>query len=130
VAIWLDSLALPDGLLWVDEYAADAVTQTVRRRLSGALSIYPRGNVAGRPITLQAGADHWMTRAQADALAALAVVPGAVYTLRFAARDGAPEFAVVFRHDDPPALELAPLVGYADPDSADPYVGTLKFLSV
>ena len=130
MSITLDSLELPSGLMWADEFADDSVMQAVRRRLNGALSIYPRGNVAGRPITLQAPADHWLTRAQAEALAAMAVVPGATYTLTFGDRAGSPSFSVVFRHNDPPALELAPMIGYADPADDDPIVGTIKFLTV
>jgi hypothetical protein len=128
--IQLDTLALPDGLLWSDEFAADAVSQSMRRRLNGAVTLYPRGNIAGRPITLEARADQWITRAQAEALLELAAAPGAVYTLQFTARVGATSFSVVFRHHDPPALDLAPLIDYADPDADDPIVGTIKLLTV
>jgi hypothetical protein len=126
----LATLALPDGLAWIDEFADDAVAQTMRRRLDGGITLYPRGNIAGRPITLEARADHWLTRAQAEALLALAAAPGALYDLQFTARLGAPSYRVVFRHHEPPALELRPLVDYADPRADDPLVGTIKLLTV
>jgi hypothetical protein len=130
MAIQLDTLALPDGLLWSDEFAADAVSQSMRRRLNGAVTLYPRGNIAGRPITIEARADQWITRAQAEGLLLLAAAPGAIYDLTFSARIGAPTFRVAFRHHDPPALELTPLVDYADPLDDDPIVGTIKLLTV
>ena len=130
MTILLATLSLPPGLAWIDEWATDAVAQTMRRRLDGGVTLYPRGNIAGRPITLQAGPDHWLTRAQAEALLELAAAPGAVYTLTFPLRLGAPSYSVAFRHHEPPALDLRALVDYADPRADDPVVGTLKLLTV
>jgi len=124
--ITLDALTLPAGLVWVDEWDADAVQQTVRRRLDGGLSIFPRGNVAGRPITLEATPDHWLTRTQAEALAALAAVPGQRMTLTL---HGA-TYSVAYRHQDAPALELRPLIDYADPLPDDPVIGRVKLMTL
>ncbi|MCK7574609.1 MAG: hypothetical protein MZV65_00915 [Chromatiales bacterium] len=68
--ILLDALELPD-LTWTDPFDSRAVSVVTRRRLNGALTIFPRPLVGGRPITLEAPADQPLTHAQAVALAAL-----------------------------------------------------------
>ena len=124
--IQLDTTTLPDGLDWPDEFDTGVVGQSVRRRLDGGLVVYPRALAAGRSITLIAPADQPLTRAQALALESLAAVVGASYSM---ALRGA-VFQVMFRHHDPPALDLAPLVDYADPVDSDFVVGTVKLFTV
>ncbi|AFL76243.1 hypothetical protein [Thiocystis violascens] len=124
--IQLDTLTLPDGLDWPDEFDTSAIGQSVRRRLDGGLVVYPRALAAGRSITLVAPNDQPLTRAQAAALEALAAVVGASYALTL--RDES--FQVMFRHHDPPALDLTPLVDYADPIDSDFVVGTVKLFTV
>lgn len=124
--IHLDTLILPDGLDWPDEFDTSVIGQSVRWRLDGGLVVYPRTLAAGRSITLVAPADQPLTRAQALALVALASVVGASYPLSLR---GA-VFQVMFRHHDPPALDLAPLVDYADPVDSDFVVGTVKLFTV
>jgi hypothetical protein len=124
--IRLDTLDLPDGLDWPDEFATGTIGQSVRRRLDGGIVVYPRALAAGRSITLVAPNDQPLTRAQAAALEALAAVVGASYTLTL--RDAA--FQVMFRHHDPPAIDLTPLVDYADPIDDDVVVGTIKLFTV
>lgn len=126
MSITLASITLPAGLRWIDEFDADAVQQSVRRRLDGGLTIYPRGNVAGRPITLEATEDQWLTRAMAESLASLALAPG--QTMPLAIRGAT--YSVLFRHQDPPALDLRPLVDYADPAADDPIVGRVKLMTI
>jgi hypothetical protein len=126
MSIQLDTITLPDGLLWLDEFEPDAVAQTMRRRLDGGVTLFPRGNIAGRPITLEAGPDQWLTRSMAEGLAALAGIPGQQMTLTLRSAS----FTVVFRHHDPPALELRPLIDYADPADDDPMIGRIKLLTL
>jgi len=130
--ITLDALALP-GLAWTDEHRSAAVAQTTVRTLSGGVTIYAAGLAAGRPITLEAQADQgWLTREQADALLAMAAVPGRrmMLAIRGAAR------VVVFDHANPPAVDLHPLVWRNDDEAAAGavatrlYTGTLKLLTV
>lgn len=129
MSITLGPVTLPAGLLWSDEYQDQPIAQTIRRRLDGGLAVYAHANLAGRPITLTTGADQWLTRAQGDALAALAAVPGALYTLTFSNRT-ATTFTVAWRHQDAPALDLQPLIDYADPVTTDLLVGTIKLMTV
>ncbi len=126
MTILLATLALPDDLLWADEYGPAPVLQTARRRLDGGTRLYVRLLFGGRPVTLIAAEDAWLTRAQADALTALAAVPGADYPLSLRGQS----FQVAFRHDEPPALELRPLIDYADADPDDPVIGTIKLIAL
>lgn len=124
--IQLATLALPDGLAWPDEFDTRDIGQAVRQRLDGGVVIYPRKLSAGRPITLIAPADQPITRAQGQALASLAAVPGEVYALSLRGTT----FAVMFRHHDAPALDLAPLIDYSDPIDEDYLVGQIKLFTV
>jgi hypothetical protein len=126
MTILLAHIALPAGLRWIDEFDDQAVTQSVRRRLDGGLTIYPRGNVAGRPITLEATEDQWLTRTQAEGLAGLASAPGMILALSLRGVG----YSVLFRHQDPPALELRALVDYADPRADDPVIGRIKLMTI
>lgn len=124
--IRIDTIALPDGLFWSDEFAPLAVAHALKRRLDGGIVVYPRLLTAGRDITLVASDDYPITRAQAAALNALAAQVGASYALTL--RDAA--FQVMFRHQDPPALALAPWIDYADPIASDALTGTIKLFTV
>lgn len=126
MSIVLATLTLPDGLRWVDEYATVPVAQTVRARLDGGWAVYPRAVTGGREITLVAPEDHWLTRAQADALAVMAAVSGASYVLSLRGTS----YTVLFRHHDPPALDLQPLVDWGDAQNADPIIGTIKLMTL
>lgn len=123
----LDGIALPTGLVWLDEFAVETVSQTVRRTLDGGLVVFYAGVRAGMPITLQSEADAgWLTRAQVNALAVRAASPGGVYVLQI--RDQV--FSVMFRHHDPPAFEAKPLIPRANPSADDFYLATLKLMTV
>lgn len=123
----LDTLPLPDGLLWPDEYTAQTVTQTRRRTLDGGQVVFYAPLTAGRTITLESGPDTgWLTKTQVEALAALAQSPGAVYPLSIRGQS----HRVLFRHDDPPAFEASPLIPFANPAPGDFYLGKIKLVTV
>lgn len=125
--IRLDSLRLPDGLVWSDEFASNSVSQTVRRTLDGSLVVFYGRMRAGLPITLASEPDSgWLTRTQVEALKLLADSPGGVYALDLRGRT----FAVMFRHQEPPAFEAQPLVALAYPQPGDFYLATLKLMTV
>jgi len=123
----LDTLPLPPGLVWTDEHTSASVAQTMRRALDGSLVVYYAGLVAGRPITLESTETAgWITRAQADALAALAASPGAVYTLTLRGQ----AYQVMFRHHEPPAFSASGLWPYANPQAGDYYRAVIKLMTV
>jgi hypothetical protein len=122
-----DTVVLPDDLLWVDEFDWARVEQRSEHTISGALLIEAAARQAGQPITLQAGADYaWTLRSDLLLLAAWKALPAAVMALVL--RDAAP-VNVVFDHARN-AVEARPVVDYAEPEAADPYVVTLRFIKV
>ncbi len=123
----LDGIALPTGLVWLDEFTIEPVAQNVRRTLDGGLVVFYAGLRSGMSITLQSETDAgWLTRAQVEALAVRAVSPGGVYPLLI--RDQS--YQVMFRHHDPPAFEAKPLIARLNPDASDYYLATLKLMTV
>lgn len=125
--IRLDNVVLPDGLVWTDEFAAQAVAQTVRRTLDGSVVVFYGQHSGGLPITLESEPDAgWLTRTQVEALKLRADSPGGIFTLELRGQ----VFQVMFRHHEPPAFEAKPLVALAHPQPGDFYLATLKLMTV
>jgi hypothetical protein len=125
--IQIDHVVLPDGLVWTDEFAAQAVAQTVRRTLDGSMVVFYGQTSGGLPITLESEPDAgWMTRAQVEAVKLLADSPGGVFSLELRGKT----YQVMFRHQDPPAFEAKPLIPLANPQPGDFYLATLKLMTV
>lgn len=123
----LDTVALPDGLVWTDEFAAQTVAQTVRRTLDGSLVVFYGQHSGGLAITLESEPDAgWLTRTQVEALKLRADSPGGIFTLELRGQ----VFQVMFRHHEPPAFEAKPLVALANPQPGDFYLATLKLMTV
>ena len=128
LAVGLLSVTLPPDLEWADEDQWSPVQQKVERTLTGALIVDTGALLSGRPISLrpvdQSAA--WMTRTTLAQLQAWASVPGQqmTLTLRGVAR------AVVWRHQDPPALKAEPVVQYADVVSGDFYLAYLNLMEI
>lgn len=124
----LDTVQLPRGLVWVDEFDWRPVQASTEYTLGGALVYDSATRLAGRPITLQASDDAgWlgMTRAVVQAVYALAEAPGAVYLLTLA--DGR-SFDVSFAPDNP--FEARPVARPELPGPEHPYVTTLRLIEV
>jgi hypothetical protein len=125
--IQLGSVVLSPSMLWVDRDSFSPVAQTMKRTLGGTLVLFSRALSAGRPITLEAQQDTgWITRDMLDGLTTMASTPGGVYTFEYHGFFS----SVVFRHDDPPAVEFSPIQPRAVPLSGDYYTGALKLLTV
>ncbi|MDP2431969.1 MAG: hypothetical protein Q8O33_08045 [Pseudomonadota bacterium] len=125
--IRLDTVVLPDGLVWTDEFAAQSVAQTVRRTLDGSVVVFYGQHSGGLPITLESEPDAgWLTRAQVEALSLLANSPGGTFTLELRGQ----VFRILFRHHEPPAFEAKPLFNLANPQPGDFYLATLKLMTV
>jgi len=122
------TITLPGDLLWQDEYAWQPVVQESAHSIAGALVVESAARLAGRPITL-AGDDDlaWIERGTLQQLRAWAATPGKTMTLTLA--DGR-VFAVVWRHQDAPALEARPVLHRAPASADDEYVVTIKLMEV
>ena len=124
--IQLDTLLLPNGLVWTDEFAP-SVPQTTLRTLDGSLVVFHGQHSAGLPITLESEADAgWLTRVQVEGIAVLAAVPGGIFSLLLRGQT----HQVMFRHQEPPAFEAKPLINRASPQAGDYYLVTLKLMTI
>ena len=127
IALQIDLLPLNPALVWTDRDNWQPVAQTARPTLDGGLAVFHQPLTAGRPITLQSTeSSGWVDRQTLDALQALASVPGSLHTLTI----GTQTFTVLWRHDDPPAIQAEPLVARISPDAGDWFRVTLKFTAL
>ena len=123
-------LPLDADLFWADENRYSPVKQSVDESLTGALIVQVDGDAArpGRPITLQPEDDFsaWMIREDLDTLNEWGAIPGAEFelTLRGVV------YPVMFRHQEPPAIDAKPVVHFSDVQATDYYLVTLKFMTV
>lgn len=116
----LGSLTLPDDPIWVNEFDWTPVEQNSNYSLTGASIVQVSVKQAGRLIRLDC---HWLTRAQVQALAALADVAGAEYTLTL--HQGT--YTVLF---DSPPYEIQSVRPIADPDSTERYAVQVNLMTV
>ena len=131
MAITLDTITLPQGLRWSDEFAWSPLAQATEYSLTGALIVEQAEKQAGRPITLVGGKDFaWLTRTEVSALKAL-LDAGEAMTLTL---HDSRTFTVVPASDKPLAVTALPIVlesGPADPSSGARYVlETLALIEV
>lgn len=120
------TITLPEDMLWPDEYAWRAVEQRQEYTITGALIVEAATKLSGRRITLAADSGYaWMTRATLDTLFAWSALPGQTFTLlhRGVTR------TVAFDHDAG-AIDASQIIDYSDPDGADDYAVTLRFIQV
>jgi len=123
------SLTLSHDLLWIDEHAWSPVTSQVDMTLTGALIIENAVAQAGRHISLQApdATMAWHQRTTVDQLRTWATLPGQQFRLTL---DDGRQFVVVFRHNEPPALEASPVSDMASYAPDDYWQIKIKFLEI
>lgn len=77
MAIIIDEIALPNTLVFEDEFTRSSMRLQKDISLTGALIAEPSVLVSGRPITLRGGVNHaWVLRSLMVALRASANTPG------------------------------------------------------
>ncbi len=120
------SLALPDDVLWIDEFAWQPVEQELRYTILGALNVEAAAKQAGRPITLEGGSNYgWINRAALPQLLAWLKLPGQVFALSYRSL----AFDVIFDQSQL-GFEAQPVRAVSDPIDADPYIVTFRFIEV
>lgn len=142
------ALALPEGLLWVDQYGWQSVAQTKTYTTTGALVLDSWAKQAGQPMTLQGAQDRaWCERGALATLRDWAAQPGLVLSLAHAGTT----YTVAFDHEQQ-AIQAQPLtdllggpsrytvrnalgavvtdveVDYFNPQPTDPFEVTLRFV--
>lgn len=125
--IILNGIVLNHSMQWVERYHSQDVGQEVRRTITGRVAVFSAPQVGGRSITLLATEDSgWLTKEVVDYMLSFASVPGAVYPLIF--RDES--YAVMFRHNDPPAVDMTPLIYRHAAQGTDFLIGQIKLITV
>lgn len=124
--ITLDGVELPEDLLWQDEFAYDAVAQSLTRFEGGGLLVEETALQAGRPITLAGDVQSgWILRTALLAVGSLAAAANTTYELVL--NDGR-TFNVIFARPKPISAE--PIIPYSTPASGDFYAVTIRLLTV
>ena len=118
-------LALPDDLIWSDEFAWPPTVSTVTYLLEGALLVETSIRQAGRPITLTGQVDMaWVNRGTLKTLYAWASLATGCFELTLT--DGR-VFTVVFRLHET-AIDADPVLGFPARHDTDFYRITLRFM--
>ncbi|TND55365.1 hypothetical protein [Aeromonas veronii] len=118
--VTLNSVLLPDDLVWRDEFEWAPVEQVVTPTLSGALLVEETAKPEGRPLTLSGHC----SRAKVQELKGLEAQVAQLMTLTLL--DGVAR-TVVWRR---PGVVATPLYELADPDGDHPYALTLNLTEV
>jgi len=133
-------IQLPKDLEWIDEFTWSPISQDVTISLTGALTIQEFVQLMGRHITLQGKDDMaWIRRTKGNNLKTLRNVPALTVKLQFLEYDIDTDtyssvnilhdFTVMFRHSDPPALDLENVLRYNNFEPDAWYkVRSLKFM--
>ncbi len=124
----LDSIILPDGLIWADRYDWTPVAQSVQVSLTGTVIVQEAAQLSGRPITLRGAEDQcWATRSEIDALYATTSAADHVMALDMG-QDG--QYQVIWRRDQAPIV-VEPVLRMVDPGPDTLYaVLELRFMTV
>lgn len=121
-----DSVDISDDFEWPDEYTWPKVALQKTYSVTGALLIETNTRQTGRPITLVGTEQHaWMQRIDLAQVRTFVETPGAELELVF--RDQT--FNVMFDHEAG-ALEVVPVADFAEPDDADFFYVTMRFIEV
>ena len=121
----LGTIAIPSGLIWVDEYNWVAPVRAHEYSITGALIVDVGTRQAGQPITLQGSNDHgWMERNALEELWQLANTATGPHELTLA--DGR-TYTVCFASEDP--VSATPIVRAEIPAGDLPYIVTLRLVT-
>ena len=124
----LDTITLPDDLLWINEFEWNPVEQTTERSLTGALLVQEGQLSHGRPIVLSGGSEAgWVSRLTVKNLFALS--KAANKTMSLTLPDGR-QFSVIFDRSNGNHVEAQQVLPFAYPEDSDQYFITLRLLTV
>ncbi|WP_419534730.1 hypothetical protein [Endozoicomonas sp.] len=124
----LDSITLPDDLLWINEFDWNPVEQSQERTLTGALLVQEQSKQYGRSIELSGGQDAgWVTRSTVASLLTLSETANNVMTLTL---PDLRQFSVIFDRTSGSPVEAQQILPFAFPDDDYQYSLTLRLLTV
>lgn len=127
MALTLNGVVLNEGMVWEERYDPQSVKQQAVPTIGGGRVLFTSPSHGGMNITLSGGQDQgWLTKDVVDALFALSEAQGAIYPLNL----HGVVHNVVFRHHEPPALKMSPLIPRGAPVEGDYFVGTIKLMTL
>ena len=128
MTILLDAIALPDDLIWVNEYGWSKVNQNVQKSLTGALIIQEASQTKGRTFTLKGDAGSaWITKSTLDLLKAKYDTPDLTMVLSYYGTS----YNVMFdRSGNTSPLSADHIYEVADPQDDHVYSLQINFIEV
>lgn len=124
--ITLGGVPLGFDLIWRDRHQSDGVYQSVTTTVGGGQRVTVQEKSVGHPVTLEATEQQgWIEASIVPILKDMANQPGEVYDFNFHNLEA---FQVMFRHHEPPALDLHPLIEGGELGAW--FIGTIKLFSV
>lgn len=131
MSLSLDSVTLNPDMVWEEKFSSQSVAQSRLRTLGGGLILFAGALNKGEQITLSSREFNgvligMLKKSVVDDVLDLAAVPGAQYVLTY----NGVSVNVVFRHDDPPAVLMTPLLAKISYSANDLMRGQIKLLTV
>ena len=128
MTITLDAIALPEDLIWDDEYSWSPVKQSIEKSLTGALIIQEASQIKGRKITLKGGEAYaWIDKATLDLLRVKLNTANLTMTLTH----NATAYQVMFdRSANGGGVSARGIYEVSDPDAQHIYSVVLNFIEV
>lgn len=124
--VTLGGVALGYDIIWTDRHQSDGVYQSITPTAGGGQRITVQAKTVGHPITLEATDQQgWIAATLIPILKEMANQPDVAYDFDF---HGLESFQVMFRHYEPPALALRPLIDGAE--YGEWFIGTIKLFTV
>jgi hypothetical protein len=127
MTITLGGITLPDNMHLEGPFLWSGVAGLVDRSLGGSLIIWESTLIGGEPLDLVAEADSgWIPYATMLQLKALVPSLEASYELNYRSQ----LYAVRFRHEEAPVLDVEPLMIEREFESDSFYYGKIKLMVV
>ena len=124
----LDTITLPDDLLWINEFDWNPVMQSTDRSLTGAMLVQEQGKLYGRPIELSGGSEAgWVSRSTVVDLLALSKIANKVMTLTL---PDLREYSVIFDRQSGSPIESQQIMPFAYPDDDHHYRLTIRLMTI
>jgi hypothetical protein len=128
MAMTLDGITLPPGLIWEDEFNWTPVVQNVTMTLTGTVLVQEASGLTGRPITLVGSEEScWASRSVVQQLIALMQTADTIMSLTI----GITTYSVMWRREDGTPIEVEQLLPVTEPATDALYViHSLNFMEV
>lgn len=124
-------IALPNSLLWTDEFSWNPSVSEVSYSLSGALLVDVATRQKGRPITLEPPSEEmaWVKRSTASLLKDWTSPADRKMRLVLEYPTDTRQFIVMFRHNEA-ALEASPVKGFPEHNADAWFSVTIRLIEV